>query len=225
MTPQNLVGLIGLSCALFFSVLIYSYKRQNLYWLFGAPAVAEDQRLAFHFSLMCLGVMLVLTSLLPQIITNDDLGAEYVSAFNPFLLALFPISIAAKLPGERDVLLNLSGTRRDIIVAQTTGLLLIQFIYIIFMYQYAYSSKLAGDQDLEATFYAIASLYLVGVVSLAWWIFSFPTPKIFETCFGHFCTSPVDKAEILKKAPVTRTAEPAAPAASTPTAASLTSFF
>ena len=82
MTPQNIIGLTGLVVGFVVSGGLYWYKR----------SINETPLLALHLSMMVFGVILVFAALLPQTLSNNDLGAEYVDAFSPFMLALFPVS-------------------------------------------------------------------------------------------------------------------------------------
>jgi len=149
MDPQTVIGITGLVLGIVVAATLYWYKL----------SIDEPHALALHLSMMVFGVILVFAALLPQTLSNNDLGAEYVDAFSPFMLALFPVAIALKLPGERDVIRKLkSGTQQQIIIAQVVGLISIQLLYIIFLFQYAYSSGLAGNTGMEGGFYFLGAV-------------------------------------------------------------------
>lgn len=103
---------------------------------------------------------------------------------------MFPLAIAAKLPGDRDLLRKLSGTAKDIIVAQISGLVSILLLYVVFLFQYAAASGLNDDGGLEAGFYVLATFYALALVALCFWLFDYPLPIVLDLGLSRFCGSP-----------------------------------
>ena len=205
MRTEDIIGVSGLGLAVVLSMTVYGLYRNN-----------NSHKLAFHLALMTFGVVLVFTALVPQILTINDLGTNYLDSWNPFLLALFPVSIAAKMPGERDVIRSLSGIERSIVVVQISGLLSIQAIYIVFIYQYAAAAGSRRRVHKRGGFYALATLYVFGFAGLVIYIFDIPGPTRFGQLFASLCFSPVDKTvAYTSSAPQSQSqSAPSAPAAS-----------
>ena len=123
MNNDTIAGIIIVVSGIIFAASIYLWYRYK----------KNDRVAALQTSGMAAAILLTSGALIPQAIRNQSDPDSLRVAFSPFLLALFPVAVILKLPGEFRILHNAKQEEKIMILLQLLGLLMILFMYDVFM--------------------------------------------------------------------------------------------